>query len=118
MMFAAPVAFAPPVGGVRSPVAAFAAPVDPADGDALARARVAPVPNAAAAAASRDELAADAGSLLFSTLTPVKNPAAPKAASASARVAMGSLRRRTLGSGGWRRLVEVRSEAARSDAVR
>src|SRR5665213_2599749 len=105
MMFAAPVAFAPPapvpVAPVPAPpVAPVAAPVAPAGGDALARAPVAPVPNAAAAAASRDAFDVEAGTLLFSTFTPVKKPAAPMAARASTSVAIGSLRRRVFGRGG------------------
>src|SRR5471030_2673927 len=97
---AAPAAPVPPPPAAAAPVAPVAAPVAPADGDALARAPVAPVPNAAAAAASREAFDVEAGTLLFSTLTPMKKPAAPTATSASTRVAMGSLGRRTFGRGG------------------
>src|SRR5665213_4422185 len=105
-MFAAPVALAPvpaapvPAPVPAAPVAPVAAPVALAAVAPPVRAPVAPVPNAADAAASRDAFDVEAGTLLFSTLTPVKNPAAPTAASASTSVAIGSLRRRVFGSGG------------------
>src|SRR5450432_1397943 len=110
MMFVAPPTAAPvpappvPAAPVpAAPVPAAPVPAAPVPAAPLGRAvaPVAPVvPPATASRAAAEEAVLVAGTLLFSTFTPTKNPATPTARSASTSVANGSRRRRVLSNGG------------------